>query len=441
MAETFDTNAKALRLNMDASAYGTFAEIGGGQEVSRWFFRVGAAAGTVAKTMSAYDMTVSDAIYGAGSRYVSRERLRAMLTHEFDLLVDRLSPKRGDTTAFFAFADTVATQSFKGGNECHGWIGLRFQHKPGAPPSDILVHVSLRDPTAQLQQQSLGLFGVNLVFGAFYLRDAFDAMLWSLLDGLSIDNLEIDVIDCSGAAFEGHRDQQTLAIDMLAHGLTRAVVFDAEGRMEQPSSVFRKRGLLVHRGSVGRHNPELDGMMSGAEALFKQDTPSAENEPLSVLEISVAGLPAEKWAENVDILARLNEIIRPGNAAIVTNMAENYRLSEFLRRFSTEGVRFVVGLDAIVTMLRETFYKGVDGGLLEGLGRVFAANTKAYVFPMPSGVFREHLAMHGVESNFWTALSKPVVGLDDVTLAPPAGHLLDFLRNAGWVVAAQYPTA
>src|SRR3954470_3452770 len=199
-----DTHTKPLAINLQASIYGSFAEIGAGQEVARGFLTVGAAAGTVAQTISAYDKTVSDDTYGAGTRSVSRERLAAMLEREFRLLVDRLGPTRGPQSRFFALADTVATRNFKGDNDQHGWMGLRFQTDPHGPPSDVLLHVNLMDPTAGQQQEALGVLGVNLLYAVHHARASAGTFLELLWDGLSIERLEIDVLDFTGPAFEGH---------------------------------------------------------------------------------------------------------------------------------------------------------------------------------------------------------------------------------------------
>lgn len=441
MPETVDTNAKALQINLDPAPYGTFAEIGGGQEVSRWFFRVGGAAGTVAKTISAYDMTVSDAIYGTGERYVSRERLRSMLDHEFTLLRERLSASRGDKTAFFTFADTVATRNFKGTNESHGWIGLRMQHAPGAAPSDILVHVRLGDPTAAHQQKSLGVFGVNLIYGAFYRRETRAGLLKSLLDGLTLDNIEVDVVECSGPAFPLLLDRNALTVDLLGQGLASGVVFDVNGRMDEPTSVLRKRGLVVHRSSMRGENPELDRMIAASVQMLKAESPGAEHEPLPVLELSLAGMPSAKSDGTNDAAPnpaeRIDALVRPGHGVIVTSYLENFRIANYLRRHNQESIRFAAGLDSIVSMLREQFYTNVDGGMLEALGRLFGANIKGYIFDMPAGLFRERIGRHGIDSTFCRTPEKPVLTLADVKLAPPAGHLLEFLRDAGWIVGAR----
>src|SRR3954469_8546979 len=196
-----DTHARALAINLDPSVFGSFAEIGGGQEVARWFLTVGGASGTVAQAISAYDKSFSDATYGAGTRYVSRGRLGAMLDREYGLLVERLRPAAGPATRFFAFADTASARNYRGDNEQHAWVGLRFQLEPDAGPSDVVLHVNLMDPTAARQQEALGLLGVNLIHAAFHRRASADDLLAALWDNLTIDRLEIDVLDLAGPAF------------------------------------------------------------------------------------------------------------------------------------------------------------------------------------------------------------------------------------------------
>ena len=205
MDNSTGTRRKALALNLDAKTYGTFAEIGAGQEVARWFFSVGGAAGTVAKTISAYDMAVSDALYGSTSRYVSRQRLESMLEHEFAKLRDGLEPVRGDAKCFFAFADTVTTGSFRHPGPGRGWLGVRFQARPHEEPSSVIVHAHLRDLTATRQQETLGVLGVNLIHGAFYLRQDLGALIGALVDELSRERVEIDMIKFSGPGLSGRR--------------------------------------------------------------------------------------------------------------------------------------------------------------------------------------------------------------------------------------------
>src|SRR5688500_9180638 len=237
-------HAKALAINLDPTTYGSLAEIGAGQEVARWFLRVGGAAGTVAQTISAYDKTFSDETYGAGTRYVSKERVVAMLDYEYGLLLNRLGPSRDPQTRFFVFADTVAARNYHGDNEQHGWLGIRFQAAPGGEPSDLLIHVNLRDPTAQLQQEAIGALGVNLIYAAFYQRTSRGDVLSGAFDGLSIDRIEVDVIEVSGPAFPD-ADPRRACLEALRRGMCHAIVFDTAGRIAEPAAVLRKRPLVV----------------------------------------------------------------------------------------------------------------------------------------------------------------------------------------------------
>jgi hypothetical protein len=435
MPAALDTNAKALRINLDQAHYGTFAEIGGGQEASRWFFRVGGAAGTVAKTISAYDMTVSDAIYGHGERYVSRARAVSMLDHEHSLITERLAVKRGDSTAFFAFADTVATRSFKGDNEAHGWIGLRFQHAPGTPPSQLLLHVALQEPSAQLQQHSLGVLGVNTLYAAFYLRTDRNEFFASLFDDIPPDALHIDVAELEGPAFPWNTSPGEVATQLLAHRLTPAVAFDETGRMDQPSSALRTRGLLVYRTAPHSANPELHAMLDSAAALLRAEAP--EVEPLPVLECSCNAADADPRTDApLNICAEFASIVGPGHATLLTAFTENFRLSTYLRRLTTFPIRYVIGIDHLVAILRSRFYNAIDGGILEGLGRLLAPDTRLYVYAMPPALLRSRLARHAIDESFCTFPEKPLVTIDDLCIAPPTGHLLAFLRDAGWIKAA-----
>src|SRR3984893_14645576 len=240
------THQKALRVNLDPERYGTFAEIGAGQEVARWFFQVGAAAGTISKTMSAYDMAVSDAIYGRSKRYVSRERLQSMLDHEHSLNLERLRLARGDSTAFFAFADTVAARNYQGTNECHGWMGVKYQAHPRDDDSQVLIHVRMLDHENELQQETLGIVGVNLLYAAFFLHHKPELMLESLLDGLTTAPIAIDMIEFSGIEFR-HVDNRVMSLKLVQLGLSGAAMFGPSGEVLQPSEVLRKRPVLVER--------------------------------------------------------------------------------------------------------------------------------------------------------------------------------------------------
>src|SRR5258708_3968101 len=242
--EKIDTNQKALQINMDAKKYGTFAEIGAGQEVARWFFHVGGAAVTVGKTISAYDMGVSDAMYGPSERYVSRKRLASMLDYEFNLLLERLNANRGDKCNFFAFANTVATHSFTRHEEGHGWLGIRFQTECRGAPSEIIIHTRLLDRENVREQEALGMIGVNLIYGAFNYYKQPEILIKSLMDELTRDRIELDMIRFSGPAFAG-LDNRLMSLQLVQQGLTDAAMFTAEGEVVQPTDVLYKKPVLV----------------------------------------------------------------------------------------------------------------------------------------------------------------------------------------------------
>ena len=429
-----DAHGKALALNLDASIYGTLSEIGAGQEVARWFLSVGAASGTVAKSISAYDKKVSDDIYGAGTRYVSKERLLAMLDCEYQDLLDQLNPARGKDTRFFVFADTVAARNYQGTNQQHGWLGIRFQTEPSSEPSQMLVHVNLRESTAQLQQQTIGILGVNLVYAAFHQRSDIESFLAGLFDELSIARIEIDVIEFNGSAF-ADQDARAWCLALLRRQMTHAVVFDSQGKVVEPSSVLRKRPLLVMRGRFS--HPELfdPGLFQAAnQQLLAEGTPF-EREPATLLEMTIHHVSRDETFAAPEMLVCIQRLT-PRGFVIVTDYPETYLLSGYLRRHSTEPVRFIMGVAAAAKTLQEAFYQALPGALLEGLGRLLATNVKLYVAPMPREAFN---AAVGDLSGALTVKEsgKSLVTLDDLMPSIPSLHLFEYLRASGRIVALE----
>src|ERR671914_187886 len=268
------TNKKAFQINLDAKRYGTFAEIGAGQEVARRFFHVGGASGTIAKTMSAYDMTFSDAIYGPADRYVSRNRLQTMLDHEYNLLIERLDEKLGNLRTFFVFADTVAARSFKQHNESHGWLGVRFQEQPKGEPSEIIVHVRMLDESNVDQQEALGIIGVNLLYGAFYHRQP-EKLIASLQENLAPNRIQVDLIKFSGPAYASV-DNRLMSLQLVSQGLTDAVIFTADGEMVQPADILYKKSILVERGSFRPVTYATNDMLNGARTAFLKQSESSD---------------------------------------------------------------------------------------------------------------------------------------------------------------------
>lgn len=384
-SEILDTHRKALAINLDERRYGTFAEIGAGQEVARWFFRVGGASGTIAKSISAYDMAVSDAIYGHTERYVSRERLQSMLDYEHDKNVKRLSAARGDTTAFFVFADTVAARGFRSKKEAHGWLGLKFQTHPRDQESQIVMHVRMLDQEASLQQEALGIVGVNLLYGAFFMHHEPDLLVKSLLDNLTSDRLEIDMIQFSGIEFR-HVDNRLMSLKLVQLGLSHAAMFDSKGNVLQPSEVLHKRRVLVQRGAfrpVTKVN--IDMLRCARSALVKAPAQPGQppSEAIEIMEVSMKNLLSEDGEVDArDFLARADVLGAAGQTVLISNYFEYFRLAGYLRRSSSGPLAFVVGAGSALQIFDEKYYVEMDGGILEAVGRLFSHGLLLLVYPM-----------------------------------------------------------
>ena len=377
-----DTHQKALKVNLEPRWYGTFAEIGAGQEVVRWFFRVGGAAGTVAKSMSAYDMQVSDAIYGVSKRYVSRERMQAMLDLEFRLNIERLGEQRGDTTAFFAFADTVVARSFKGGNECHGWMGVKFQAHPRDESCQIIIHVRMLDDSAAQQQEALGIVGVNLLHGAFFLHHEPDKIVEGLLDALDTSRVEVDVIEFSGIEFR-YVDNRLMALKLVQMGLSGAAMFGPKGGVIQPSEVLRKKPILVERGSFRPVTHVNIDMMRCAREKFLSDPANEGKEVVEIMEITMRNLLTERTdVDRRDFLARADLMCACGMTVMISDFFRYYRLAAYLQTHTQERVGIVMGVPSLVELFEEKYYTDLPGGILESFGRLFKNDLKLFVYPL-----------------------------------------------------------
>ncbi len=431
--EEHRTAEKALRLNMDPQYYGTFAEIGGGQEVARWFFRVGGAAGTVAKTMSAYDMKFSDAIYGRGSRYVSTERILSMLSHEYELLQERLKESRAEHSSFFVFADTVSTKNYKGTNECHGWLGLRFQASPGSEPNDILVHVNLRDSTNLLQQQALGTLGVNLIYGAFFERQSVDTMLQGFFDSLSLRRIEIDLVLLSGPEFE-ETEPARVSLALLRNQLCRAVALSPELQPITPSEILHARPIILQRGTFLHAKDQFQQLMKDSEAALLAEGSGKDRLPLGLFELSINSARPDDIADDRELLRRARTLAELGFPVLFSNFVENFRLTEFLRRFTAEPIRFAVGVGTLVQVLRESFYSQVEGGLLEGLGKLVSQGVKVYAFPMTHSDFQKQLQVYGSDESFCSGPEHGPVTAENVKFHGPERHLFLYLLDSASII-------
>jgi len=374
------TDEKALKINLDSAKYGAFAEIGAGQEVARRFFRVGGAAGTIAKTMSAYDMTFSDAIYGSAQRYVSRARLQTMLDHEYDLLIERLDKKFGPEKTFFVFADTVAARSFKERSESHGWLGVRFQSEPRGQPSQIIIHVRLLDEANVDQQEALGVIGVNLLFGAFYHRQP-EKLISSLQENLVPGRIEVDMIKFSGPMFQSV-DNRLMSLQLVSQGLTNAVMFKADGETVQPAEVFYKRAILLERGSFRPVTYATNDMLDGARRVFLKQCNCSEDEVIVLMEMTLENLLAGGQLDHADFLARVDILGALGRTVLISRFGEYYRLAGYLFRYTNRSIGLVMGVPSLIEIFNEKYYAKLEGGILEALGRMFKDGLKLYVYPM-----------------------------------------------------------
>ncbi len=378
------TREKALCLNLDAAKYGTFAEIGAGQETAAWFFRVGGASGTIAKTISAYDMTMSDAIYGSSVRYVSRERLTAMLDHEYKILVERLGPKRGATTTFFAYCNTVRARAYsdKGTAECHGWLGIRLQITPQGPPNDILLHVRMMDDTNLEQQRALGIVGVNLVYAALHYRENLRQFIESLTDDLPAGQMEVDMLKFSGPDF-ATIDNREVALQLVESGLTDAAFFTSSGEVMQVSEKLYKQPVLVLRGSFNPPTLVHVDMLNSAAAEFRKRLARPGQPWIELMEFSINNLfSAVSTFTHADFLQRATALQKLGKNVLISKFGAFHRLGTYLSRYTQEPVGLVLSLDVLEKLFEEKWYDDLPGGILENFGRLFKHQLRLYVYPM-----------------------------------------------------------
>lgn len=381
--KSITTQQKALRINLDERKYGTIVEIGAGQEVAREFFRAGAAAGTIAKTMSAYDMQFSNAIYGedASGRFVCRSRLFAMLEREFGLVIERVRDSRPKTSTFFAYAATVAAKSFNRDHECHAWCGIRLQLYPEAPPSDIVIHVRMLDKDANQQQEALGVVGVNLIYGAYYLFDSPRKLIDSLTEGLEEGRVEIDSIEFFGPYFED-LDNRTLNLHLIRSWKTRAIMFNPNGKVRVPAELLYKKNVLVTRGSFKPYTLINADMMQQGFKEFMQISGITPENTLLLAEITMNQLVGNN--ENIeegDFVERVDQLSALGYHVLISDYVRYFRLRAYFRQFTKKYIGMVLGMDSIRRIFNEDFYRGVEGGILEGFGKLFPDNTIIYAYP------------------------------------------------------------
>lgn len=395
---------KAFELNSDPSTYGTFAEIGAGQEVARQFFVAGHASGTVAKAISAYDTVFSDEIYGkeASGRYVCQSRVRKMLDHEYALLVDRLKHQK-EQKRFFVFADTVAT------NRRHGWMAVRFQFEPQAKPSEVILHVNMKDNTRLQQTEALGHLGVNLIHSCYYQNQNPKDFISSLTDNLSSGRVEIDMIRFDGPAFKNY-DNRLMCLELIEQKLTPAVMFNSQGDVIQPGDLIYDQAVFVQRGAFRPvTNVNLKITESGLKQFSldfnllnpndnKTSTPAkviasapisvcnsvSSSAPVSLFEITMKQLHHNAQSDDLDrkdFLDRVDCLSQLGVPVLISDFIHYYELKEYLRTLTQKPLGMVIGGNQLDYFFNDESHKTLDGGLFESAARLFDLKTCVYVYP------------------------------------------------------------
>lgn len=378
----FTPKQKALDINMDASIYGTFAEIGAGQETVRHFFRVGAASKTIAKAMSAYDKAFSDSIYGKepDNRYVTEHRLRKMLRYEASLIEERLGNNKQSGKKYFSYANTVATINYRKTYKGHGWVGIRFQLEENAAYNEIVLHVEFQENDARFQQETLGNLGVNLIYGAFRYADNPRKLIESLYDDIALDKLKIDMIDFSGPEFR-YVDNRLMSLHLVRQGMTDTVVFNSEGHNMLPADLLYKQNIFAVRGSFRPVTlVNIDMFEKGLE-MFLTDNKVNLDKTKVLFEITISNLRASGSIDERDFLDRADVLAKLGYNIMISNFSEYYRMVDYLSNYTTEKIGIVMGVNNLLDVFDEDYYQDLPGGILEAFGKFFKKGMTVYLYP------------------------------------------------------------
>jgi len=380
---TLTVSRKALEINLNPTIFGSFAEIGGGQEVARNFFQAGGASGTIAKTISAYDKRYSDAIYckdRSSKRYVSRERLELMLAAEYNELEGLLSESKQPGIRFFAFANTVSTLNYRKDNISHGWMGVRFQLHENSEPNQVILHVRLFENDNLLQQNTLGILGVNLLYACYYLWEWPNSFLQSLLDNLDTDRIAITMIHMSGPELS-YVDNRLLGVQLVKNGMTPAIMFDRQGNVQEPDDMLYKKNVLVFRGSFRPVTYVSVDMLKASYSLFKKDEDYDKYNTLPLCEITLNNLLSEGEIDERDFLDRVDLLNEMGQNVMVSSFREFYKLVHYLTQFRIIKMRVVIGIETFKKVMSMRYYNKLKGGIIEALGMLFPENMKMYIYP------------------------------------------------------------
>ncbi len=376
---------KALRINLNENIYGTFAEIGAGQETVRQFFRAGGASGTIAKAMSAYDKSFSDAIYGNedNQRYVTEDRLKKMLSHEVRLIEARLSREDYPNKMFFSYANTVATIDFAKRFKGHGWVGIKYQIDSDQEEyNEITLHIRFKETDARLQQETLGKLGTNLIYGAYYKYNEPKKLLRYLYDHIDKDQLEIDTINFSGPDFK-NVDNRLMSLQLLKNGMTDAVMFAPDGNNVLPARVLYKKNILAFRGSFRPVTKVNMDMYEKSYEMFLNENKVEKEKTQVVFEITLSNLRASGGEiDEQDFMDRARLLCSLGQTVLISNFQEYYKLVEYFNLYSKNRMGLAMGVNNLIDIFDEKYYRHLSGGILEAFGKLFYKDLKVYIYPM-----------------------------------------------------------
>ncbi|MBE50101.1 MAG: nicotinate-nucleotide adenylyltransferase [Flavobacteriales bacterium] len=375
---------KALKINLEKKVYGSIVETGAGQEVARQFFRAGSASGTIAKTMSAYDKDFSDAIYGKekNGRYVCKSRIQNMLNHEYELLETRLNRKHFPNRRFFAFANTISTINYEGTNKGHGWIGVRFQTNSNSKPNDIILHVNLHDRESTVQQETIGILGTNLIYACCYSINP-QEILSQLFDNLSRKKIDIDMIKFTGPDYS-KVDNRLLSLLLVKEGMTDSVIFTPDGTTHQPSDIVHKKNILTLRGSFRPVTKVNIDMLNNGLNQFTSDPKVDPSNTQVIFEITLTNLKSDGKVDEQDFLDRVDILCSLGHTVMISNFKKYYKVIEYLSQFSSSRMGLIIGVDNLLEMFEEKYYRNLNGGIMEAFGIIFTRDIKIYLYPFKS---------------------------------------------------------
>lgn len=374
---------KALRINLNKNIYGTFAEIGAGQETVRHFFRAGGSSGTIAKAMSAYDKDFSDAIYGVedDGRYVTESRLKKMLSHEIQLVEERLGRDKHPSKMFFSYANTVATIDFAKQYKGHGWVGIKYQLDPEEDYNEIILHIRFKESDSRLQQETLGILGVNIIYGAFYKYNDPKKLLRYLYDHLDKDQLEIDTINFSGPRFK-EVDNRLMSLQLVKNGMTDAVMFGPDGNNVLPATILYRKNILALRGSFRPVTKVNMDMYQKSYEMFLQEKKVDKDNTMVIFEITLSNLRSEGEIDERDFMDRAELLCSLGQTVMISNFQEYYKVVEYFSEYSKARMGLAMGVSNLIDIFDEKYYRHLSGGILEAFGKLFYRDLKVFLYPM-----------------------------------------------------------